>query len=75
MTDTLLVWLVKRCKEPAFQQFLGAADEQDAVAKARAKCAITSRSQLNTDPAAIKRFHEAVRLPFIKFTHEGATHV
>ena len=43
---------VMRCKDPLFQQFIGANDEAVAATLVREACHIDSRSGLNTDPVA-----------------------
>lgn len=63
-------WLALRCKEPLFWRFLRVTDEAMAVHSVRAICEVKSRSQVDTEPAAQKRFHDFIRKPYILFTEE-----
>lgn len=54
-------WVALRCKEPSFQAFMHASNEEDCAQAVRVYCAVDSRSQLDTDPAAEEQFHELRR--------------
>lgn len=63
----LSTWLALRCKEPAFQQFLHAHDEQEATTKVRELCRIGSRSELDRDADAAERCHTLIRKPYLDY--------
>lgn len=65
----LSTWAALRCREPAFQAFLGVDDEAEAAEKVRQLCGVQSRSEFDRDPEAAARLHELVRKPFIDFSH------
>lgn len=68
-------WLAMRCKEPEFQRWLtkgkgiraDADMESVSINYARMLCDIQSRSELDTDPAALARFEERIRKPWAEF--------
>lgn len=72
-TQRLSTWAALRCKEPEFQRFLRVPDEATAAHSVRAICEIKSRSELDSNPEAAKRFHQFVRLAFIEFSKEGVS--
>lgn len=78
-TQRLSNWVALRCKEPAFRFFLRAEDEAAAVSSVRSICGVVSRRELDTDPAAARRFHTLIRLPYSQFVaannYSRETHV
>lgn len=69
MRQRLSQWLALRCKEPQFRQWLRVPDEATAVTAVRAICEVKSRSEIDSNPAAAKRFHQFIRLPYSEFVH------
>lgn len=69
-TQLLSRWAALRCKEPEFQRFLRCPDEATAAHSVRAICEVKSRSELDSNPAAAKRFHQFIRLPYQEFNKE-----
>ncbi|KDD21296.1 hypothetical protein [Bordetella bronchiseptica] len=53
------------CRQPAFQAFCRARNEQEAAEYIRRACGIQSRAQLDHDPKAARLFHDQVRKPFV----------
>lgn len=74
MATRLSTWVALRCKEADFQRFLRVPDEATAAHSVRAICGIKSRSELDSNPAAAKRFHQFVRLAYKQFTEEQYAH-
>lgn len=70
----LSTWVALRCKEPEFRQFLRVPDEATAAHSVRAICEVKSRSELDSNPAAARRFHQFIRLPYIDFQQQSANH-
>ena len=66
-------WVVLRCREADFQRFLRVPDEETAAHSVRAICGVRSRGDIYRDPAAEKRFHELVRLPYLQFQQQPKT--
>ena len=66
-------WLALRCREANFQRFLRVPDEATAAHSVRAICGVRSRGDIDRDPAAEKRFHEFVRLPYLQFQQQPKT--
>lgn len=66
----LSTWVALRCKEPEFRRFLRVPDEATAAHAVRAICEVKSRSELDSNPAAAKRFHQYIRLPYINFIND-----
>lgn len=60
------LWTVLRCREQAFQQFLGVDSEQAAARRVREVCEIESRRQLNCDSAARERWNERIRQAYLQ---------
>lgn len=67
-------WVALRCKEDAFQRFLGVQDECTAIHEVRALCDVKSRREFDRDKEAAARFHEIIRKPFIDFSHDQEQH-
>lgn len=63
----LSTWLALRCKEPAFQQFLHAHDEQEATNKVRELCNVGTRAELDRNPEAAERCHTLIRKPYFDY--------
>lgn len=66
----LSAWLAQRCKEEAFQRFLRVPSESVAITSVRAICEVKSRGEIDTNPAAQRRFHDFIRRPFMQFMHD-----
>lgn len=62
-------WVAVRCKEEVFQRFLQVTSEQQAIEQVRARCAVASRAEFDSDPEAAARLHQLIRIPFIDFPH------
>lgn len=59
-------WTAQRCREAAFQRFMGVDGEEAAAAAVRERCEIESRAQLDLDPAAAARWDERIRKAFLR---------
>lgn len=66
----LSTWCALRCREEAFQRFLGVDSEPAAAQKVRTLCGVTSRSEFDRDPEAAERLHQLIRIPFCNFIHD-----
>ncbi|HWK72212.1 MAG TPA: hypothetical protein VNS29_15365 [Burkholderiaceae bacterium] len=66
----LSTWAALRCREPEFQRFLGAQSETEAARTVRTRCAVRSRAELDSDPEAAQRFHQAIRIPYSQYLKE-----
>lgn len=76
MTMRLSAWLALRCKESAFQAFLGVENERTAIAAVRAMCDVQSRKEIDTNEIAAHLFHQLIRLPYFEFlTEKEKSHV
>lgn len=64
-------WLAMRCKEKAFQDWLDAEDEAEAIEKAKWLCDVQSRAEIDNNPQAKKRFEQEIRQPWL--AHTGGT--
>jgi len=75
MTDMklgpLALWCVQRCKDVKFHEWADVPDEEHAKAFVLKTCGIKSRHELDTDPAAAKRFDELVRRQFQAYVERG----
>lgn len=60
------LWTVLQCKQQDFQQFLGVAGEQAAAERVKQLCEVTTRAQLDRDPAAQARWDERIRRAYLK---------
>lgn len=74
-TMRLSQWIALRCKEPQFRKWLRVPDEATAVTAVRAICEVKSRAEIDSNPAAAKRFHQFIRLPYSQFTNKEMTSV
>lgn len=62
-----------RCREVAFQQFLGVNSNEAAAARVRELCEIGSRAELDRDADAQARWDERIRRAYLKYQNdEGA---
>jgi hypothetical protein len=71
MTQRLSTWCALRCKEPQFWRFLRCENEEQAIEIVKRWCDIKSRSKLDSNEDAAKKFHDLIRKPYLKFTEEG----
>lgn len=62
-------WVAISCKSPDFWRFLQVSGEQEAIEQVRARCAVASRAEFDTDLAAAARLHQLIRIPYIDFPH------
>jgi hypothetical protein len=60
-------WVALRCKEATFRKWLRVPDEQTAISAVRAICEVKSRSEIDQNPDAQKRFHEYIRRPYSQY--------
>jgi hypothetical protein len=66
----LSTWVALRCKEPLFQSFLRVPNEQVAVTAVRAICEVKSRSEIDNNPVAERRFHDFIRKPYLQYQQD-----
>lgn len=78
-TGPICQWLVMRCKEPEFQQWLTrrvdspkALTEAECAEQVRLWCGVKSRSDIDGDPAATKLFKQAIQRPWQAFIGQPA---
>lgn len=57
-------WLALRCKEGAFQAFLGAVNEEEAAEVVRIICGVDSRAQIDRNTDAQTLWHDVIRKPY-----------
>lgn len=67
MAQRACTWTVLRCKEQAFQQFLGVTGEQAAASRVKELCEVGSRAELDRDPEAQRRWNERIRLAYLRY--------
>jgi hypothetical protein len=60
------LWTVQRCREQAFQQFLGVDGEEAAARRVKEVCEISTRAQLDRDAAAQARWNERIRRAYLQ---------
>lgn len=65
-------WLAMRCQEPEFWSFLHAGgydvdDAESAAEACRKELEVSSRAEIDNDPAAMERFHTRLREPWIEW--------
>ena len=63
-------WTAMRCREVAFQRFLGVDSDKAAAARVRELCEIGSRAELDRDAAAQARWDERIRRAYLKYQNE-----
>lgn len=68
------LWTVLQCKQRDFQRFLGVADEQAAADRVKQLCEVTTRAQLDRDPAAQARWDERIRRAYLKHQQHPTNH-
>ena len=68
------LWTVLQCKQQDFQRFLGVADEQAAAERVKHLCEVTTRAQLDRDPAAQARWDERIRRAYLKHQQHPTNH-
>ena len=64
------LWTVLRCKQQAFQQFLGVAGEKAAAARVKEVCEVSSRGDLDRDAAAQARWNERIRRRYQQYLQD-----
>lgn len=72
--QTARLWTVLRCKEQAFQRFLGVDCETAAARRVKELCEIGSRAELDRNVAAHGRFNERIRIPFLQYQQDQNHH-
>lgn len=60
------LWTVLRCREQAFQQFLGVEGEEAAARRVKELCEVGSRAELDRDAAAQARWNERIRRAYVQ---------
>jgi hypothetical protein len=63
-------WTAMRCREPDFQRFLGVDGEKAAADRVKQLCEVSTRAQLDRDPAAQARWDERIRRAYLKYQNE-----
>jgi hypothetical protein len=58
-------WLGARCREDAFQDWLGVRTEAAAVERVREMCGVSSRSEIPSSPALRQVFFRDIHAPFL----------
>lgn len=61
----ILRWLGARCREDAFQDWLGVRTEAAAVERVREICGVSSRSEIPSSPALRQVFFRDIHTPFL----------
>ncbi len=74
MIGAACLWTVQRCREPGFQQFLGVDGEAAAADRVKQLCEVTTRAQLDRDPAAQARWDERIRRAYLKHQQHPTNH-
>ena len=64
------LWTVQRCREQAFQQFLGVDGEQAAAGRVKEVCEVESRADLDRDPIAKARWNKQIRQPYQQYLQD-----
>lgn len=62
-----------RCREAAFQRFLGVDNHEAAAARVRELCEVGSRAELDRDAAAQARWDERIRRAYLKYQQDSAS--
>lgn len=68
------LWTALRCREAAFQQFLGVDSDEAAAARVRQLCEVESRAELDRDPAAAARWNERIRRGYLNYQQQPTNH-
>lgn len=66
-------WTALRCREVAFQRFLGVTSDAAAAARVRELCEVGSRAELDRDAAAQARWDERIRRAYLKYQQNQTT--
>ena len=64
------LWTVQRCREQAFQQFLGVDGEQAAAERVKQLCMVSSRGDLDRDQAAHARWNKQIRTRYQQYLQD-----
>lgn len=64
------LWTVQRCREQAFQQFLGVDGEQAAARRVKEVCEVGSRAELDRDTAAAQCWNERIRQRYQQYLQD-----
>jgi hypothetical protein len=67
-------WTAMRCREAAFQRFLGVDSNEAAAARVRELCEVGSRAELDRDPAAQARWDERIRRAYLNHQRQPTNH-
>jgi hypothetical protein len=67
------LWTVQRCREQAFQQFLGVDGEQAAAQEVKRRLEIQSRTEVDRDPAAAARW-DRMRRAYLNYQQQPTNH-
>lgn len=62
-----------RCREAAFQEFLGVDSNEAAAARVRQLCEIGSRAELDRDAGAQARWDERIRRAYLQYQMNHTT--
>lgn len=68
------LWTVQRCREQAFQKFMGVDGEAAAARRVKEVCEVDTRKQLDTDPTAKARWDNQIRRPYLNYQQHPTTH-
>jgi hypothetical protein len=66
-------WLGARCREDAFQDWLGVRTEAAAVERVREMCGVSSRSEIPSSPALRQAFFRDIHGPFLAAQRQRQT--
>jgi len=67
-------WTAMRCREAAFQRFLGVDSNEAAAARVRELCEVGSRADLDRDQAAQARWDERIRRAYLNYQQQPTHH-
>jgi hypothetical protein len=65
------LWTVLQCKQQDFQRFLGVDGEEAAARRVKEVCEVTTRAQLDRDPAAEQRWNERIRRAYLNYQQQN----
>jgi hypothetical protein len=63
-----------RCREAAFQRFLGVDNHEAAAARVREPTSHSSRAELDRDAVAQARWDERIRRAYLKYQQQTTNH-
>ena len=66
-------WTAMRCREAAFQRFLGVDNNEAAAARVRELCEVGSRAELDRDADAHARWDERIRRAYLNYQKQHPT--